>query len=319
MDPNLIIFIIAIVLFIIVLILLVSFICYRIVFYSSPKKRVKSDEEYSLQEGETFKPYREVMIDFIKKARATPHIDVNITSYDGLKLFGRYFEYSPDAPIEIIFHGYRGDSESDLSGAVIRCFTIKHSVLLVDQRASGKSAGKTITFGVKEYKDCLPWINFVIENINKNAKIILCGVSMGATTVLNTCNLDLPTNVKAIMADCGFSSPKEIICKVMKEDMHLPAKLFYPFVKLGAIIFGSFNPDEIAPINTVKNSKLPIFFVHGDDDKYVPYDMSIKMFNACASDKYLATIETAGHGLAYIINPEKYVQEMQSFCEKYVK
>ncbi len=318
MDPKIII-IISVMLFLLLAVFTLSFICYRIVFYSSPKKRIKKDDEYSLQESEMFKPYREIIIDFIKKARATPHINVSTTSYDGLKLCGRYFEYSPDAPIEIIFHGYRGDSESDLSGAVIRCFTIKHNALLVDQRASGKSEGNTITFGVKEYRDCLPWINFVIENINENAKIILCGVSMGATTVLNACNLDLPKNVKAIMADCGFTSPKEIIYKVMKEDMNLPPKLLYPFIKLGAIIFGKFNPDEISPIETLKNSKLPIFLVHGDDDKYVPYDMSVKNFNACTSKKYLATIETAGHGLAYIVNPEKYVKEMQKFCDKYVK
>ena len=312
--------IIPLIVFIIIsLVLSVSYICYRMAFYSSPKKRVKKDGEYSLQQAEVYKPYRQIMIDFIDNARTTPHVDVQVKSYDGLTLRGKYYEYSPDAPIEIIFHGYRGDSESDLSGAIKRCFTLEHSALLVDQRAGGRSDGHTISFGIKEHKDCLPWINFVLENINKDAVILLCGVSMGAATVLNASQLDLPKNVVAIMADCSYSSPREIISKVIKQDMKLPVKLAFPFLKLGGLIFGGFNIDKVSPIESVKNSKLPIFLVHGDADDYVPYEMSKKLFDACTSKKYFATIETAGHGLAYIVNPEKYVKEMQTFCDMVIK
>ena len=292
-------------------------ICFLKIFYSSPKSRKKKDGEYSLQQDEIYKPYHKVMIDFIDRVRALPHEDVSIKSFDGLTLRGRYFEYAKNAPIEIIFHGYRGDSESDLSGGVFRCFALGRSVLLVDQRAGGTSDGKVITFGVNESKDCLPWINFVIENINKDAIIFLCGVSMGAATVLIASEQNLPKNVVAIMADCGYTSAKDIIKKVIK-DMKLPANLLYPFAKLGAKMYGKFNLEENSPVQALKNSKLPVFLVHGDNDLFVPYEMSVKNFEVCQSPKQLATIEGAGHGLAYIVNPEKYLREMKSFADNFV-
>ena len=293
------------------------FICFIKIFYSSPKSRIKKDGEYSLQQADIYKPYHKIMIDFIDRVNALPHKNVSVKSFDGLTLRGRYFEYKPDAPIEIIFHGYRGDSESDLSGGVFRCFALERNVLLVDQRAGGKSDGKVISFGVNECKDCLPWVNYVIENINKDAVIFLCGVSMGAATVMMASEQNLPKNVVAVMADCGYTSAKDIIKKVIK-DMKLPPNLLYPFAKLGAKMFGKFNLDENSPIKALKNSKLPVFFLHGDNDLYVPYEMSVKNFEACNSPKYLATIEGAGHGLAYIVNPEKYINEMKTFADNFV-
>lgn len=305
--------VLAIFAFILLSIISISFICYRIIFYSSPKKRSKKGEEYSFPNGEIYLPYLEQIKEYIRQVRSMPCKHVEIKSFDNLTLRGRYFEYSKGAPIEIIFHGYRGDSESDVSGGVIRCFSLKRNALIVDQRAGGKSDGKVITFGVNESKDCLPWVNYILKNINKYAEIYLCGVSMGAATVLIASQYDMPSNVKGIIADCGYTSAKDMITKVI-EEMKLPVFIFYPLAKLGAKLFGKFNLEETSPIVAVKKSKLPILLIHGNNDILVPHYMSIKNYQACASpNKKLLIVENAGHGLAYLISPQKYVNSIKEF------
>ena len=132
---------------IVAILLLVTYWCYRMTFYAD---RSIPQEEYPLPQGEIYEPYKEQMVQWIKETRQMPHEDVEITSFDGLKLRGKFFEYSPDAPVELMFHGYRGSSEQDLSGGVQRCFQVGHSALVIDHRACGRSEGNVITFGILE-------------------------------------------------------------------------------------------------------------------------------------------------------------------------
>jgi fermentation-respiration switch protein FrsA (DUF1100 family) len=222
------------------------------------------------------------MIEWIKEIRAMDHRSVEITSDDGLTLRGKYFEYEKGAPIEILFHGYQGSAERDLSGGVYRCHMLGHSALVVDHRASGRSEGRVITFGAKESLDCLRWVDFVLREIDPDARIILTGISMGAATVMIASSMKLPQNVIGVLADCGYTSTKDIIKKVIR-DMRLPADLLYPLAWLGARIFGRFTPDSPSPIESMKKCTLPVIFFHGDTDDFVPHTMSEENFKACAS------------------------------------
>lgn len=295
---------------ILVLILITTYISFKITFYAN-RKKVKSDE-FTLPPDPIYQTHKERILEAYKKAKTLNYIEMEITSFDGLKLKGKYFECAKNAPIEIMFHGYRGDSLSDLSVGIERCFKLNRNCLLVDQRASGNSEGKVISFGINESKDCLLWINKVIETFGNDVKIILTGISMGATTVVITSGKKLPKNVVGILADCGFHSAKEIIKKTIKE-MHLPVKIFYPFVKLAAKIFGHFNLEETSAINEVKKSTVPIIFFHGLNDTIVPHYMSKAMYDACNTRKQLVSIKDAGHGLAYIIEPDLYLNELDNF------
>lgn len=295
------------------LILLISAICFLKIFYS-PKRKPRADDDYELPEGKEYEPLYPQMIEWTKQSRATPHKKVSIQTFDGLTLRGRYYEISPDAPIEIMMHGYQGNSERDLSGGIFRAMNIGHNVLIYDHRGSGKSDGRIITFGINESRDCRSWINYVLTEINPDAKIILSGVSMGGATAMITAGYDdLPDNVVGIVADCGYTSAKAIIKKVMR-DMKLPAGLLYPFVQLGARIYGRFNIDEFSPIDQVKKAKMPIIFVHGDKDDFVPIEMSKENYEACGSKvKKLLIIKGAAHGLAYPIAKDEYLKELKEF------
>lgn len=293
--------------------LIASAICFYMIFYS-PDRKLRSEEDYDLPPGKEYEPFYPNMIEWTKRARATPHRKVEIKTFDGLTLRGRYYEFSPDAPIEIMMHGYKGNFERDLSGGIFRALGIGHSVLVYDHRGGGISDGNVITFGVNESKDCRRWIDFVLETINPDAKIILSGVSMGAATAMITSGRDdLPPNIVGIIADCGYTSAKDIIKKVIR-DMKLPADILYPFAKLGAKLYGRFDLDETSPMERVQKSKIPTIFVHGDADDFVPMEMSEKNHSVCSAEyKRFVIIKNAAHGLAYPVAGEEYLKILTEF------
>ena len=299
------------VLFLALLVLLISYICYRKVFYSPPRKTLKEDE-YEIPPGKIYEEYREDMIAWMKETRAMPCEKVSITSFDGLTLRGRYYEYEKGAPLEMLFHGYQGNSERDLCGGVQRCFSLSRNALLIDQRASGESDGHVISFGINERKDCLKWIDFVIEKFGEEQVIMIGGVSMGGATAMMTAGEKLPKNVVCALGDCSYSSAKEIICKIVRE-MHLPPPLVYPFIKLGARLFGKFDLDETSPVKAMETCEIPILLFHGDEDAFVPFAMSQKIYDACHTKKRLVTVKGAGHGLAYPKDKEGYIKALKEF------
>ena len=240
----------------ILLILITSFVCFMMTFYVG-KRKIFKEGEYDLPPGKEYEPYYDNMRKWIDKIRSMPHEDLEIKSYDGLTLKAKYYEVKKGAPIEIMIHGYKGNAERDMNGGVFRAFSVGRNALLIDQRASGLSEGHVITFGIKERKDILKWIDLLIEKFGKDVRIILTGISMGAATVMNASSYDLPKNVVGILADCGYDSAKNIIINTIK-NMKLPPKIFYPFVKLGARLYGRFNLEEISPVEAIKHCKLPI-------------------------------------------------------------
>ena len=292
-------------------VLVISYICYRMAFYAPPRKEEEGDA-VEIPEGEIYEAFREQMETWGREVRALPYEAVTVTSFDGLTLHGKFYEYAPGAPIELMFHGYRGNAERDLSGGVYRCFQLGRSALIVDQRASGDSEGNVITMGIHESKDCMSWLDFMIHRFGKDVKIILTGISMGAATVMMACDKGLPENVIGILADCGYHSPKDIICTIIRQ-MGIPPMLGYPFVKLGARLYGHFNLEETSALEAMKHCKVPVIFFHGEDDAFVPCGMSREMYDACPSKKQLVTVPGAGHGLSYPVAPEAYLAAMKEF------
>ena len=239
---------------------------------------------------------------------------IYIFSNDKTKLFGRYYHIRDNAPLFIEFHGYKGAAFRDFAGGDMLFKTFGHNTLLVDQRAHGSSGGKSICFGIKERHDCLAWAKYATERFG-NIPIFLVGISMGGATVLMASNLELPSNVKGIIADCPYSSPKEIICKVCKKDLRLPPKLIYPFIKIGAIIFGGFNPNKSSAVESVKSTKIPILLIHGKGDTFVPCEMSEKIYQSCTGEKYICTVDGAEHGMAFLYDMSKYEHTIKNFID----
>ena len=291
--------------------LLLSLILFLLVFYA-PRKKPLGKDEYSLPNGKIYEPYHDLLRFWAKQSRELPRKDVTVTSFDGLTLCGRYYEYAPGAPMELMFHGYRGSGERDLSVGIQRAFSLGRSVLLVEQRSSCGSEGRVITFGVRESRDCLTWIDFAIRTFGEDVTILLTGISMGATSVLLAAGHPLPPNVKGILADCGFTSAREIICKVLRQ-IHMPVPLFYPLIDLSARLWGGFRLSDSDARQALQRCTVPIVFIHGEGDDLVPCEMSRQNYDACPTPKAILTVPGAGHGLAYVKDPQAYLDILCSF------
>lgn len=241
--------------------------------------------------------------------------DVYITSFDGLRLHGYYHQGKEGAPVGIFFHGYRSIPFLDGSGGGELCRERDYSMLLVDQRGLGQSEGRAITMGTKEMRDCVDWVKYTVNRCGEDVKIMLLGVSMGAATVVMASGLGLPSNVKCILADCGYTSPKDIMRSVIKA-MKLPVELAYFVVRLGGRLFGGFDLEDAAAVELVKHSKTPTLFIHGEKDTFVPTYMSCEMYEACGAEKKLVIIDEAIHGMSYYVDNPSYRQACEWLLEK---
>lgn len=289
--------------------LLFAFYAYRTAFYSPKKGRAGVDDPLK---GDQYAQVAENISRISHIMEKVPFEAVSIESFDGLKLYGRYYHVSDGAPVELLFHGYRSHAFRDCSGGHALSRKMGFNALVVDQRAHGNSEGQTISFGINERRDVLSWIQYINGKFGADIPILLSGLSMGAATVLMSAGLDLPDNVCCIIADSPFSSPMGIIEKVCA-DMHYPVRICRPFVSLGARIFGGFRISETSAMDAVRNAKIPILLIHGEADNFVPCAMSHEIAQNCPSGADVQTFPGAGHGLCYMTDPKRYEKVVWEF------
>ena len=291
--------------------LVISYIVYRTAFYNGKR----ADVTHKVLSGPDYDAYHDEMLNIIDKALEIPFDEVYITSYDGLKLYGRLYLKDEKEPFHIQFNGYKGNGIRDFSGGLQLALSAGANVLLVDQRAHGKSEGKTITFGVKERFDVISWIDYV-RGRYPDAQIYIEGISMGAATVLTAAGFDLAEkNVRGVLADCPYSSPFGIVSLVADRELKVKY-ITYPFIFLGALIFGGFNIRSASPMQAVKNTTVPILIIHGTTDNYVPFYMSEDIYAQNKDKITLVPVPNAPHGLSYIVDTESYKKEFFGFIER---
>ncbi|MNB88040.1 Thermostable monoacylglycerol lipase [compost metagenome] len=245
--------------------------------------------------------------------------EVKLFSEDGLELKG-YFLASEQAAgrTAVIAHGYSGKGKD--MGAIAKMYYehLGYNVLLPDARGHGQSAGDYIGFGWPERHDMVKWIEWVLEETGQQAQITLHGVSMGGATVLMTAGERLPVQVKAIVEDCGYSSVRAQLSYQLRRMYRLPA---FPFVQCASLVTrikAGYFFGEASALKQVRKAKVPILFIHGDADKFVPFFMMEELYEACSAPKEKLIVHGAGHGLAYDTDKAGYVAKVSGFVERYV-
>ncbi|MBE6918557.1 MAG: alpha/beta hydrolase [Ruminococcaceae bacterium] len=289
-------------------VLLVLWVAYRMAFYSPVGEQ---NDPYRILPNGDYQARREEMLRLIAALEARPCERVSVTSHDGLRLTGRYYHHADGAPLDIAFHGYRGHALRDFCGGSCISFQLGHNLLLVDQRAHGESEGHTITFGAKESRDCLDWVNWANARFG-SPDIALFGVSMGAATVLLATALDLPENVRCAVADSPYSRAEDIIGTVGR-DMGLPGAPVILLARCAARVFGGFRLGDASPLDAVRRAKVPVLLFHGEADRLVPCAMSGVLQENCASAVRRYTYPNAGHGLSYLVDREGYTAAVVDF------
>lgn len=292
--------------------LVLTYLCFRKVFHELNNRKKST---YTIPNGEQYQSERERMLALIKETDDIPYEEVYIDSFDGLRLFAKYYHVKDHAPIHIQMHGYRANGVRDFCGGNKIAREAGHNTLLVDHRAHGRSDGHVITFGVKEQHDCLSWANYAADRFGKDTPIFLSGISMGAATVLLATRLDLPANVVGVIADCPYSSAKGIICKVIS-DMKLPQNVVFGMLRFGAKLFGRFDVNDANVIEAVARAKVPVLLIHGEEDRFVPWEMSKELAEVNPELVALELFPGAGHGISYIVDTKRYENKITSFVEK---
>ena len=243
--------------------------------------------------------------------------EVEITARDGVRLVGHFYPCDNAKRVIVAMHGWRSAWFKDFGMIADFWHNEGCSILFAEQRGQNKSEGEYMTFGYMERYDCLDWVNFVNERTEKKYPVYLAGVSLGASTVLMTAGLALPENVKGVIADCGFSSAYGIWSHVVKVNMKLSyglrGKVIDAYCKkhIGA------TSKEISTVEAMRKTEVPILFIHGSDDMFVPVDMSYENYKACAAPKYLLVVPGAIHGQSYDVDQEKYESANKFFWDKY--
>lgn len=243
--------------------------------------------------------------------------EINIQSNDKLQLFASEFKLSNESNKWVILvHGYTSEQSSIYD--IARHYSDKgYNVLTPDLRAHGLSEGKYVGMGWLDKNDLLLWIDYLLRNY-RNSEIILHGVSMGAATVMMVSGENLPTNVKLIVEDCGYTSVWDIFSFELKLRFNLST---FPVLNAASFITSvraGYNYKEASSIDQIKKSVTPILFIHGNADEFVPVNMAYKLYDNTNINKELIIVDGAGHAESRLADEELYYGSIFSFIDKYL-
>ena len=241
--------------------------------------------------------------------------DKYIESYDKLQLHS-YVVTQNSNKWAIVVHGYGGSGKL-MSDKSKYFYDMGYNVLIPDLRGHGKSEGDYIGMGWKDRLDIISWINFIIKE-NPNAEIVLHGTSMGAATVLMTSGENLPSNVKAIVADCAYTSAWDEFSYQLETYLKVPSYYILNVTNMVTKLKAGYSLKEASALESVKKATVPILFIHGDKDKFVPYSMMDKLYDATSSPKEKLTIEGGEHANSDLVSPFLYWLTVEDFLNQYV-
>lgn len=285
--------------------------CY---FYRRTMKRNNAKVERTIKmAGTDWSQYIPLIQKRKEAMMARDHRDITCQSEDGLKLHATYFPGTDKKKLVICFHGYTSEGTKDFIGLSDYYLKRGYGMLLPDARAHGRSEGIYIGFGCLDRKDVLQWLEWAIEECGDQVQILLHGTSMGGATVLMASGLELPKQVKGIISDCGFTSPKEVFTHVLHSMYHLPA---FPVIQISDYINrkkAGYGMDECNAAREVRKAKVPILMIHGDADTFVPVTMCEEIYNNCSSPKKKLIIKGAAHAESYYKDTKSYEKALNNF------
>ena len=306
---------------IILLILFLYFFITYIMFRLICKKFKKNFFPMSKNIDKILKSYQKIISkgnDWVnEKIRNNEVRDLYIFSKDNLKLHGILIENKKNKGFFLEVHGYRSTAERDLYASCFEYYNMGYSLLIIDNRISNKSEGNYITFGIKESEDVICWINY----LNKNyllSKIVLAGVSMGTSTILMSLkDIDDKMNVICALADCGYIRAYDEILYCIKHYFHINGNLFITMINFWCKVFAKYDLKEKDTLTSLSNANIPILFIHGEDDDFVPCENTIINYDKYHGPKKIVLFKNTSHGISYLTDSKKYVNSIKMFVKKY--
>ena len=300
-----------IIIFSILGVLLVAFLAallyiYFFTFYSPHKGQ---NEDVRVDGNKIYAGKEDEVKNLIKTVKAIPYEDIYTESYDHKKLHARLYKRNSNK-VAILCHGYRGTACRDFSGGTTSLVNMGVNVILIDERAHGQSEGHSVTFGIKERKDILSWINKAKEIFGNDIEITLIGISMGGASVLMSAEF-VDENIK-IIADSPYNRVRDII-EITINMYKLPPKIFYPIVKLSGLLFAHINTSKGCASESVRKGKSKILIIHGNKDSIVPQRYSETIYLENTDKVQYEIFPDTEHGMGYLSNNKRYLELIKNF------
>ena len=244
---------------------------------------------------------------------------IEITSFDSLKLRSYVLERENALGTILLMHGFHSDPLREFATLARFYYENGYNVVLPFQRAHGESEGKYLTFGVKERYDCRDWLIEIAKIYGEDKPLFMQGISMGCATVLMTSSLaNLPKNLCGIIADCGFTTPYEIMYFVAKRERHLPmSNLLIGIGNLMTRFFAGFDLNEASTLKSLRVNTKPVLFIHGTADDFVPFVMTWQNYEACKAEKELLAVDGAKHAVSNVMAYNEYTKTVSQFLLRY--
>ena len=313
--------------FVLAAVIALLFICfgigYAFVFLIIRRQGTLQSPETGAESSELLEPTGNALwaynIPKFKPFRELPFESADIISFDGLRLHADFLRGEPGTKITMIFcHGYKSEAAFDFAAMYDFYRSLGYNLVYLNMRAHGKSGGKYIGFGVLDRFDVQSWAKKVAE-LFPDTSIFLHGMSMGAASILQSADLELDPAVCGIIADCGFSSTNEVFRNLVGGLYHLPATPFVDIFEAVNRMTAGYGFTDADSVRSMEKSRLPLAYICGDCDRYVPLDMAMRIYNACAQDKVLLIAEGAGHAASFMTENEKYRNLITEFINTHRK
>ncbi len=289
-------------------------------FYRRTMRRNRLSVDRTIKmSGTDWSKYAGLMQERKEYMMEQPHEEVWSRSRDGLRLHATYFPNGDSKKIVVCLHGYTSQGMSDYIGLSDYYLKRGYGMFLPDARAHGQSEGEYVGFGCLDRYDLMGWLQWIIRKCGENVELLLHGTSMGGATVLMASGLELPSQVKGIVSDCGFTSPKEVFTHVLHSMYHLPA---FPMIQIASFVNrrkAGYGLDDCNAAREVRKAKVPILFIHGSEDGFVPCSMCDEIYENCASPKKKLIVEGASHAESYYKAPETYEHALDEFIGGIIK
>ena len=268
------------------------------------------------QDDDVFRPVVRALTEDIAEL---PFEEWTQVSADGLLLKGRLFRPKEPKRLILLMHGWRSSWQKDFSVLVKPLLAMDCALFFADERAHGESEGAYITYGVKEKDDCVLWARRLAKEF-PSLPLYLWGMSMGATAVMMaSAEKDLPPTLRGVVADCGFSNPKEELEHLVRRKLGRGEKPIIAAYRRHFKDRCGFDLDGFRTEDALAKTDLPFLFFHGKDDDFVPTDMTRRNYAAAAGEKEMVLIDGAVHCKCFYVDGETCFSKIAAFFEKYDK
>lgn len=245
--------------------------------------------------------------------------EMSMRSFDDLNLKGYFLEAKePTNKVVVFAHGYLGRaSDMSLFGQYYY-EELGYNMFTADARGHGQSEGDYYGFGWHDRLDYVGWINQLVEKLGPDTEIVLHGLSMGAATVLMTSGEKLPDNVKAVVADSPYTSVNDLFKYQLKRMFKLPAFPVLNSTSAVTKLKAGYGLKEASALKQVEKTSIPILYIHGEEDTFVPTKLAHKLYEQTNSEAELVTFEGANHGESFVIEKDKYIKHLNRFLDRYI-